>query len=223
MIVSKCLFSTSVLWAFTIGFWSRTTRHESVRSELSDSSHIRAIGELVRNGDAYTSPTYPIVLKLMQFSGDCFTLNLFWGKARYSKDLFNTSSNNEQFHCSWNRPFSGLIVVKSLLSWAFPQTCEASVCILCSFFRYEHEAADIKSLMSFSQKVERMDIEHLMRLRWLRGAIMSGKSVLAGRFIELAWPMGGVYRQYQMGVAFQELLCIPLNNVFFLNSVTKGI
>lgn len=99
-----------------------------------------------------------IVLKLMQFSGDCFTVNLFWGKARYSKDLFNTSSNNEQFHCSWNRPFSGLIVVKSLLSWAFPQTCEARVYILCSLFRYEHEAADIKSLMSFSQKEERMDI-----------------------------------------------------------------
>lgn len=158
----------------------------------------------------------------MQSSGDCFTLNLFWGKAKYSKDLFNTSSNNEQFRCSWNRPFSSLIVVKSLLSWAFPQTCEARVYILCSVFRYEHEAADIKSLMSFSQKVECIGIEHLMRLRWLWGAIISGKSVLAGRFIELAWPMCGVHWQYKTGGSFQELLCIPLNNVFFLNSLTKG-
>ena len=46
--------------------------------------------------------------------------------------------------------------------------------------------------------------------------------MLAGRFTELAWPMGGVHWQYKMGVAFQELLCILLNNVFFLNSLTKG-
>lgn len=46
--------------------------------------------------------------------------------------------------------------------------------------------------------------------------------MLAGRFAELAWPMGGVHWQYKMGVAFQELLCIPPNNVFFLNSLTKG-
>lgn len=162
MIVSKCLFSTSVFWAFTIGLrdsiWSWTTRHESVCSELSDSSRIRTIGELVRNGDAYTSPTDPNSAKVNAILRRLLHSKFVLGKARYSKDLFNTSSNNEQFHCSWNRPFSGLIVVKSLLSWAFPQTCEARVYILCSLFRYEHEAADIKSLMSFSQKEERMDI-----------------------------------------------------------------